>query len=1238
MPTEPLKLFYCYARADARLLKRLDDHLTILKREGIISEWHDGDISVGQEWEEEIHQHLQSAQIILLLISSSFLASDYCYDIEMQKALEKQEKGNARVIPIILRECDWQIASFRKLQALPSNGKPATMWGNKDAAFADIARGIREVAEKLHGTSSTKGSQTIYHEKKRTKGEQVVKERNMGDGTTEISVPPLKKVIERYRRELAYYQTQANYELGVRAAFQNLLVDAARSVNWTLAPEQTLDNGIRPDGVLRDANNLRRGYWEAKGPKSNLDREIDEKIRKGYPLTNTLFENTKRAVLYQGKRKVLDCDMQQIDDVSDLLQQFLTYTEPHIEKFQTAVLEFKARIPALASNLLHILEDQYKQNRLFITAFNNFASVCRASLDANLNDKEIHEMLVQHLLTERLFRTIFDNPDFVSRNVIAAEIENVVKALTSLAFNRHKFFNELDRYYVAIEGTAKGIESWTERQEFLNTVYEGFFQGFSVKQADTHGIVYTPQEIVDFMCESVNEVLKRDFDKSLETPDVKILDPATGTGNFIVNLIKRVSSRDHLREKYAHDLFCNEIMLLPYYIASLNIEHEYYDKMGEYASFEGICFADTLELAEKLHTYGTTVVQQSRLLMVEANTERVDREKAAEITVVIGNPPYNVGQKSENENNKNRKYPLIDTRIRETYAKASRASNKNPLGDAYVKFFRWATDRLGDRDGIVCLVTNNSFVDQIAFDGMRKYLLQDFTHIYHLDLHGNVRKNPKLSGTTHNVFGIQVGVGITIAIKSTRHSQHKLYYYRVPDFWTRIEKLDFLAKKRSIANIEWLELQPDERNTWITEGLRPEFRTFLSLGSKEARSVHHGTIEETNIRTIFKTYSLGPRTSRDNWMYDFHRDSLTQKVTHFVDSYNSEVDHWRRRGNNSKSVDDFVTYDDTKMKWSRDLKLDLQRERYAEFDDAKIRWSLYRPYCKQLLFFDRILNEEVYQFPRFFPTSATEQENKVICLTDLGSEKPFMVLASNMLVDIHLVGAGCGTQCFPYYTYTEDGNNRRENITNWALKHFCNKYGSQTTKWDIFYYVYAMLHHPQYREHYKNNLQRSLPHIPLLQRSEAFFTYANIGMQLMNIHVNYEEIKEHNLVLLDNNTLPYGESRRVEKMRLSPDKTAVIINKSLTLSSIPQECFQYRLGNRSALEWVIDQYQVTKDKQGNVISDPNRLDDKDYIIRLVKQVVAVSVQTVQLVNQLAQTATVEDWIDGSIEVSEGNQK
>ncbi len=340
-------------------------------------------------------------------------------------------------------------------------------------------------------------------------------------------------------------------------------------------------------------------------------------------------------------------------------------------------------------------------------------------------------MLVQHLLTERLFRTVFGNENFTRRNVIAAEIEKVIDALTSRAFSRGDYLRQLDHFYNAIEDAARTIDDWSEKQGFLNTVYERFFQGFSRKQADTFGIVYTPQPIVDFMLASVEEVLQREFNTSLSTPGVKILDPATGTGNFIVNLLKNYINRSALKRKYAEDLFANEVMLLPYYIAALNIEHAYYELTGEYAPFEGICFVDTLDIAEA----------QQLSLFSEENTERVEREKNADITVIIGNPPYNVGQLNENDNNKNRKYDVIDKHVRETYAKDSRATNKNALSDVYVKFFRWAADRLRGQDGIVCFVSNNSFLDQIAFDGMRKHLAQDFQRIYIVNLQGNIRKD-----------------------------------------------------------------------------------------------------------------------------------------------------------------------------------------------------------------------------------------------------------------------------------------------------------------------------------------------------------------------------------------------------------------------------------------------------------------------------------------------------------------
>jgi predicted helicase len=652
-------------------------------------------------------------------------------------------------------------------------------------------------------------------------------------------------------------------------------------------------------------------------------------------------------------------------------------------------------------------------------------------------------------------------------------------------------------------------------------------------------------------------------------------------------------------------------MLLPYYIASLNIEHEYYSKTGEYEPFEGICFADTLELAEG----------RQLSLFVEENTERVKREKEANIMVVIGNPPYNMGQKNENDNNRNRSYTVVDKAIRETYAKSSKATNTNKLYDAYVKFFRWATDRLKGQDGVVCLVTNNSFIDQVAFDGMRMYLQKDFTQIYHIDLHGNTRKNPKISGTTHNVFGIQVGVGITIAVRSKDQTEKAVHYYRLPEFWTKVEKLKFLTDNTNISGISWQKLTPNEKNAWFTSNVDDEFSSFISIGTKEAKSLSKGI--DADVRTLFNIYSLGANTNRDNWMYDFNQEKLASKVDSMIETYNAELSRWKRAGF-PKDVDSFVLADETKIKWSSRLKECFVRRMEAHFNKWAIRNALYRPFTRQFLYLDKIMTHRQGLFPTILPNSDTERENIVIWLK-VGSEWPMFALATNVIPDLLPQG---GSQCFPYYTYAEDGTNRRENITDWALKQFQAKYGEQVTKWDIFHYVYAILHHPQYRERYAENLKRDLPHIPLVTTREIFDCCVSTGKALMKLHLNYEHEREYRLDWQENEDVPF--SWRVEKMRLTPDKTSIIVNESLTLSGIPLECFLYHLGNRSALEWVLDQYQVSTDKRSGIVSDPNNLDDQEYIVRLIGKVITVSVETVKLVNALAQAVTVEDWIDGSM--------
>lgn len=1037
--------------------------------------------------------------------------------------------------------------------------------------------------------------------------------------------PAIKAYHERLKAARQGADTQ--HEGNIRHAFANLLEATAKARDWTLVQEYSVrvDSAgghlVRYDGLLRDDVNLPHGHWEAKDSDDNLEREISRKRDKGYSFKNIIFEDTQEAVLYQRGDLVKRVTVDDADGLAALLTRFYNHQIKPFDDFNAALDFFQQEIPEIATDLKGKIEAAHRDNRAFKAAFGDFMALCQRALNPNIRKEAVDEMLIQHLLTERLIRRVFDVETFVQRNVIAAEIETVIAALSSQHFNRAAFLGSLDHIYRAIEAAADEVETFAEKQAFLNTVYERFFQGYSVKVADTHGIVYTPQEIVDFMSAAVEEVLMDEFGLHLGDEQVQIIDPATGTGNFIVNLLNRVDVRD-LDRFYREQLYANEVMLMPYYIASLNIEHAYYARSGRYEAFEGISFVDTLDLAEQR--------QKAFEFFTEKNTERVERQKAAAINVIIGNPPYNVGQLNENDNNKNRAYEIVDGRVRETYSTDSTASNKNALSDPYVKFFRWATDRLGGRDGVVCYVTNNSFTEGIAFDGMRKHLMQDFHRVYHLDLHGNVRLNPKISGTTHNVFGIQVGVGVTVAVRSSRHQDHRLYYHRVPEMWTAAEKLAMLAehvekqgRHNALNTITWEQLTPDKKHTWLVAEHTAEFESFISMGDKEKKAA-----DKQNVEAVFKTYSIGIQTSRDSWVYDFSRENLAHNVKRMLGTYHSEMDRWLTAGSPG-NVDDFLNNDETQIKWSSTLKRKLKGQQRTTFDTGKIRTSLYRPFTRQYTYFDDIMIHRPGQFPRFFPTQETEAENRVICVTDKGSEKSFMVMMSQHIPDLHLVGAGASAQSFPFYEYDEDGSNRRENITDWSLAQFRAHYEDETIeKWDIFYYVYGLLHHPDYRERYADNLKKSLPRIPFAPDFRAF---ERAGRDLAELHLNYEDVTPYRLtweVTTDSDGQDKPLDYRVEKMRFkgkvkdsdTPYKvyTRLEVNESLTLDDIPAAAFAYRLGNRSALEWVVDRYRVKTDKRSGITWDPNQYGEDDrYIVDLVEKVIQVSVETVRIVESLA---------------------
>ncbi|ROL56109.1 DNA helicase [Bacteroidetes/Chlorobi group bacterium Naka2016] len=1010
------------------------------------------------------------------------------------------------------------------------------------------------------------------------------------------------KIVKNYYIELDQYEKFGiSHETSVREAFRKVLDYCCKQTNLQLVSEYSIENPFKKtkiiiDGAFLDHFNLTHGFWEAKDSQDDLDKEIKLKFQKGYPAINTIFQAPYHAVIFQNKIKVFDEPIDKPKNLVTALELLFNYKSEPIADWEQAVEQFKEKIPALAQSLLELIEKEMQNNHHFRQAYRSFADIIRLSINPNISESAIEEMLIQHLLTEQIFSSVFNNPDFVKKNIIARQIESVVDALTHKYFNKQEFFKPLNPFFASIKNVANNSDllfDFASKQSFLNTVYEKFFQGFAVKQADTLGIVYTPQPVVNFMVDSVEQILRREFNRSLASPGVHILDPFVGTGNFILNIMRKIKKTE-LQYKYRHELHCNEVMLLPYYVATMNIEHTYYELIGEYEPFPGACLVDTFELAES---------RQLELGFSEENTQRIEQLKQTPIFVYISNPPYNAGQVNENDNNKNRKYPTIDRRIRETFSKDSKATLKAQLYDPYVRAFRFAMDKIIEQgEGIIAFISNNGYLDGIAFDGMRKHIYENFDKIYIFNLKGNVRKNPKISGTTHNVFGIQVGVCITFLIKKKEGGKSdKINYYEIDDFTLKEEKYRILENFGTIYNVPWREIVPDSNHTWLTEGLQEDFDSLVPLGER--------TLNTNERNLTFEIFIPGVNSGKDAWVYNSNKDNLINNIKKFILFYNYQVFKYQNSKIKPQNIDDFVDYDERQISWSSTLKSHLKRNEVADFNENEIKISIYRPFYKQFIYFNRIIVDRPSLFPKIFPTAESENENRVIAVTGLGWKSPFFAIMTNCIVDIQIAG---NTQCFPFYVYEEDGSGRRENISDWALELFRNHYHDERiTKWDIFYYIYAVLHKKDYRQRYQQNLRRSLPRIPLY---EDFWKFAQAGRKLGDLHVNYEQAEEYPLEAIEtrNEQLDY----RVEKMVISKGKQSIKYNDFLTLAGVPLEVYNYRLGNRSALEWVVDQYRVKVDPRSGIVNDPNQADDPTYIIRLIKKIVTVSLETVKIVESL----------------------
>ncbi|MGO7120612.1 type ISP restriction/modification enzyme [Rhizobium johnstonii] len=808
----------------------------------------------------------------------------------------------------------------------------------------------------------------------------------------------------------------------ISEAFKDMLKTWARQLNWQFAAQYEFasvqKSRIRPDGTIFHSIGLPFGYWEAKDTDDDLDVEIRKKLAKGYPQDNIIFENSHTAVLIQDRQEVFRCAMTDNGALLKLLTLFFGHERAEIREFRKAVEEFKTFLPYVLDALRSRIDSAYADNLVFRLEAQKFLDTCKETINPTLSEADVREMLIQHILTEEIFANVFNEGDFHHENNIARELYALEGKFFTGAVKKETL-KGLEPYYAAIRANAAQITSHAEKQTFLKVIYENFYKVYDSKKADRLGVVYTPNEIVKFMIEGADWLCEKHFGKNLIDEHVEILDPATGTGTFICELLDYFrGDPKKLAHKYKNELHANEVAILPYYVANLNIEATYAAITGQFAEFPNLCFVDTLDNVEGL---GIRAGHQHDMFaaLSDENIERVKRQNARKISVVIGNPPYNAWQENFNMRNPNRPYKRVDERIRGSYGAGSAAQNKIAIYDMYARFFRWAADRMHD-DGVLCFVTNRSFIDSRTFDGFRKAVAEEFHEVHVVDLGGDVRANPKLSGTKHNVFGIQTGVAISFLVKRRRQKGCRISYARRPEFDTAAEKLSFLGTSK-LSTLKSERVEPDSKGNWInlTENDWDSLAVVADDGTKVAKS-------PAKERAVFKLYSRGLGTFRDDWVYSFSSSQLQGKMRHFVQVY-------ERRRNLS------ADHGANDIKWDRELEALLAQNKPKEFSAGNVCSAAYRPFCRRYLYRDKdfigmnYLNSQIWL--------GENAPNKAITIMGDSSGKPYFCLAVDRVPDLNFVSpASGGSQQFPLYRYTADGE-RVDNITDWGLRQFHRAYG-----------------------------------------------------------------------------------------------------------------------------------------------------------------------------------------------------
>lgn len=983
-----------------------------------------------------------------------------------------------------------------------------------------------------------------------------------------------------------------------------------------VSPEEALNDNDRFKVVWTVLNALRAhdDRFNAIVNKIELNKKKPENIEIKEPPTS--FTEEVAITEYALTDKAENSQIQlKFNELKDVIYAKLVTKVGDRAYWETWAKEVAVIAQRQIERMKYLIENRKEQK----VQFDKFLTGLQKNLNPSISQEQAIEMLSQHIITKPIFEALFEDYSFVKSNPVSISMQSMLDSLEEET--NSKDLELLQKFYENVKMKISKLDNAEGKQKIIIQVYDKFFKNAFPKMVEQLGIVYTPTEVVDFIIHSVDDILKQEFGRSITDENVHILDPFTGTGTFITRLIQSgLIKQQDLARKYKYELHANEIVLLAYYIAAVNIENAFHDAMGggsEYQSFDGIVLTDTFQLGE------SEASQTSTDEYFIQNSERVNNQKKSPITVIMGNPPYSIGQKSANDNAQNQSYTTLDNRISNTYAKLSTTGLNKSLYDSYIKAFRWSSDRLDNAGGVIAFITNSSWLEKPSMNGFRFYLEQEFSSIFIINLRGSIRG--KSSGDVikegQNIFDILTGVAITILVKRPDlFGSAKIYYYDIGEYLKRNEKLEILKISKSVTNkdLNHIVVTPDIYHDWLNFRDNKFENYFQLLPDKKF---------DTKSKSFFNLNVIGVVTNRDSWVYDSSKNNLSKKISEFTSVYNQlRIKYFI---SSKPNIDKFIENEGKSIKWTVNLKNDFSKNKEIQFQTSEVVTSIYRPFNKQFLYYNKNLVERPGIQSYIFPNSINTKNLAIGISGEI--RKDFCLLIINSIADLEVVGRG---QYLPLYYYEEITNSqksifdeksekefiRRDGISDWILDKALKQYSTENiSKEDIFYYVYGFLHSQEYKEKYVNNLKKELPRLPLVDDVNDFWAFSKAGRSLAELHLNYESVAPYPDVEV---TGAEKIDFKVIKMRYpkKDQKDTIIYNSKITISNIPAKAYEYVVNGRSAIDWILERYQITTHKESDIINDPNdwaeEVGNPRYILDLLLSIINVSVQTVDIVNNL----------------------